>query len=113
MLLTASKNMKTRPANVVALSTSNDLQTKDSHWPHLHTLSPNHTASKLSKTWLQYPNESKFQRLEAWFYKRIGIGGLQIEWKSRSIWIHPKKIPLKSFSMGNCLDFEKSLKSLL
>ena len=37
-----------------------------------------------------YPKESKFQRLEAWIYKRIEIGGLHIEWKSVRIWIHPK-----------------------
>ena len=37
-----------------------------------------------------YPNESKLQRLEAWIYERIEIGGLHVEWNSVRIWIHPK-----------------------
>ena len=37
-----------------------------------------------------YPNERKFQRLEAWIYNRFEIGGPHIEWKWVRIWIHPK-----------------------
>ena len=67
------------------------LTNQKSHWPATHA----HIVSKWFRNFRKhgcnaYPNESKFQRLEAWIYERIEIGGLHVEWNSVRIWIHPK-----------------------
>ena len=62
---------------------------------------------QFSKTRLQYPNESRFQRLEHGFIKESTLKECKLNGNQEAFGFIPKEFPLKSFSMGNCLHFEE------